>query len=158
MDCLHYNVGVSDGGGPLASGNLKGANLQLYLGQSLLHIATQPIETSAYILLQTSWSVCLFWKGKFWWNRRKREGWFWLNCLGLRSKWLNSSVEVLPNKIAFDIMHLNSNMLFYLFFWKSIPREHLIPFYLPISLLILIHVLMKTLNDFKLFSFPAPKS
>lgn len=38
-DCVYYDVGVSDGEGPLALGNLKGANLtlQFCLGQSLVN-------------------------------------------------------------------------------------------------------------------------
>ena len=80
FDCAHYDVGVSNGWGPLALGNLKGVNLtlQFCLGQGLVYISTQLIEISVVLLLTTSFDG----------TEDNMKDVFWLNCLALRSKWL----------------------------------------------------------------------
>lgn len=103
FDCVPSDVGVSDKGRLLALGNLKGANLtsQFYLGEDLVYILTQYIETPIVLLSTTSWSVC---PGKVSFDgagEKVKEG-FWLNYLALRNKWLIVQLRyVLPSKFAF---------------------------------------------------------
>ena len=70
---------------------------------------------------------------------------------------INSAIEVLPNKFVFEITDL-SNANKCTFFDDTLSECIFNQFYLPISLLNLIHPLMKTLNGVKLFNFLVMKT